>query len=49
MGVGAYEDSNNNIHLRRSNSHRLWAGEILSIKSLVMSHNMAQVSWLLEL
>jgi hypothetical protein len=49
MGEGGYEDNNNNIHPRHSNSHWLWAGEISSFKSLVMSHNKAQVSWLPEL
>ncbi len=50
IGEGGYEDNNNNnIHPRHSNSHWLWAGEISSFKSPVMSHNKAQVSWLREL
>jgi hypothetical protein len=34
-----YGDSDNGIHPRRQRSHQLWVGEILSVKSPVMSRN----------
>jgi len=34
-----YGESDNGIHPRRQRSHQLWVGEILSVKSPVMSRN----------
>ncbi len=47
-GGGGYADSDNSIHPRRPSSHRLWASEIPSVKSPVISCNMAQAAQLLE-
>jgi len=47
-GGGGYADSDNGIHPRRPSSHRLWASEIPSIKSPIMSCNTAQAAQLPE-
>jgi hypothetical protein len=47
-GTRGYADSYNNIHPKRPRSHRLCAGEIMSIKSPVMSCNVASSARLLE-
>ncbi len=43
-----YADSYNNIHPKHPSSHRLCAGEIMSIKSPIMSCNVAWSAPLLE-
>jgi hypothetical protein len=45
-GAWGYADSNNSIHPRCLSSHWLWAGEIPSIESLVMSRNTPQAAQL---
>jgi len=47
-GAGGPADSDNGIHPRHPSSHWLWASEILSIKSPVMSCNTVRAVWLLE-
>lgn len=43
-----YGNSDNGIHPKRQHSHQLWAGEIPSVKSSIMSRNMAQAGRLRE-
>jgi hypothetical protein len=47
-GAGGYADSDKGIHPRHPSSHQLWASEIPSVKSPVMSCNMAQAAQLSE-
>lgn len=46
-GAGGYSDSDKGIHPRHLSSHGLWASEIPSIKSPIMSCDMAQAAQLL--
>ncbi len=41
---GLCVDTNDSIHPRHLSSHPLWGSEILSVKSPIMSRNMAQVA-----
>jgi len=38
-----YANIDNGIHTRRYHNHQLWASEISSIESSIMSRNMAQI------
>jgi len=48
MSTGGYVDSENSIHPRHPSSHWLRVGEIQSVASLIMSHNVSRAAQFLD-